>query len=406
MYTKVAVAVLFAVLFVAPAVSFEAFKFRTDIFSTNNSAARIEANFMDNGDQCGRGVSIHESNFAFGCPGKDGSVNNGGAIYIFSSGGDSFVQQFRYFLQNDSYGTNLGRDVAVGNSYAAANTPGGGGAGSLLIFRRTDEWRLELWLTAPDDETDFGDAFDLDDSASGGPLIAVGTNQQIYVYRRNSVGWAQEQELTSATIALGDSVAVENDIIVAGDPLHDQNGVSNTGALVTFRFSGGNWIEGNIIVAQERAEEDRLGTVVRIHNTRIAATAPNGGDMDNGAVHVFDVIDTVYQESAVVLPRNATTPDFAFSLGFSQNLLVCGRGYLHRFAASGTNWNPIGEVTTLTDAGVSNPPAQIGSSIDISGNRVAAGAPDADTTANQGGVAYVFDPNPASALESVFNAIF
>jgi len=88
----------------------------------------------------------------------------------------------------------------------------------------------------------------------------------VYIYTYNGVSWVEHKLVSpdnEAQSQFGGSVSMSSDgmkVIVGA--MHDDEGVSDTGAAYIFTYSGGSWDAGTKIVAPDKAQDDRFGSSV------------------------------------------------------------------------------------------------------------------------------------------------
>jgi hypothetical protein len=273
--------------------------------------------------------------------------NSSGAAWIYGFEGGLWQQQGHLVptgLQPfDAFGESVaisGERVLIGASH---HDPGGApGAGAAWIFERQGGVWLEMAkLVASDAHPSdrFGVSVALD-----GDTAVIGANEHpqggfvsgaAYVFERVGGTWVETQRLASSNIDAGDffgwSVAIEGDWLVVGAV--SANGVTaSTGAAYVFRRTPGGWIETDKLEAFDGEQTDYFGYDVAISGERIAVGATSDDDIDSvsGALYVFEYDGT--------------------SWAFSQKLKA-----------------PDPDLSSGTD--------RLGSSVDLEGDQLLAGAP-------------------------------
>jgi hypothetical protein len=210
---------------------------------------------------------------------------------------------------------------------------------------------------------------------AGSPVHAVNGNLYqgaVYVFTEPSGGWStatQTAELTASDGAAGDelgsSVAVSGDTIVAGAIQYD-GGQAGQGAVYVFSMPNGGWTNATQtaeLTASDGAANDNLGSSVAVNGPTIAAGAPShavGGNTTQGAVYVY------------------TKP-----------------------AGGWTNATESAELTASDGAAAD----QLGSSVAISADTIAAGSPQRTVGGNlDQGAVYVFTEPPGGWIDATQNA--
>src|SRR5262245_54089542 len=96
--------------------------------------------------------------------------------------------------------------------------------------------------------------------------------------------WNVVQSLQASGGANGDrfgaSVAIDGDIAVIGAPMDDHAGPTNAGAAYVFRRVNGAWLQEARLTALDAQANDNFGTSVAIDDELIVVGAPL--DDDNG----------------------------------------------------------------------------------------------------------------------------
>jgi len=195
----------------------------------------------------------------------------------------------------------------------------------------------------------------------------------------------EEAKLTDVTLPAGAqsgaAVAISGDTAVVGAPL--ENGSS--GATYVYYKTGGVWALQEKLTASDGAAGDRFGAAVSIAGNVVAVGAP-GRASATGSVYTFTRTGTDWNQDATVLVGSSTSPgdQFGVSVSVQNTDLAVGapfqnvagklsKGAVYAFTNNGSGWvqqQRITENKNNVKAG-----AQIGWSVSLSGNTIAAGAP-------------------------------
>lgn len=196
-----------------------------------------------------------------------------------------------------SDGDHFGQILEVDGDYMVVGVPDSdlvaSDAGAVFIYERNrqgtadetdDTWSYSTTLTAFDGAADdhFGSSI-----AISGDTIVIGAfgadlNQSnegaAYVFRLTSGEWQLESKLTASDAEADDSfgtdVAIENDLIVIGAPLHDVPSYNNSGAAYIFTRSDSIWSEDQILTETEfYSSDNNLGRSVAIENGEVFVAA-------------------------------------------------------------------------------------------------------------------------------------
>lgn len=276
------------------------------------------------------GAEDEDSN-AIGIDGNqaDNTVNNSGAVYVYTQSGDAWSQQAYIKASNtgmgDFFGSSLalsidGNILAVGARGESSNDSGvdadqlndaATSSGAVYIFNRDDgSWLQQAYIKAsnPDAGDLFGSSLAL---SSDGSVLAVGARQE-------------------------DSYATG----INGN--QSDNSAGNSGAVYLFAQSNGTWSQQAYIKASN-TEKDLFGYSLALsvdgRFLTVGATAESssaigidGNQMDNsaqtsGAVYVFAQNSGIWSQQAYIKASNTGGSDmFGYSLALSsdRSLLAVG----------------------------------------------------------------------------------
>lgn len=254
--------------------------------------------------------------------------------------------------------------------------------------------------------------------------------QQAYIKASNAEGLDQ----------FGWSVALSGDTLVVGTPFEDSratgingdeadNGMFSSGAVYVFVRNGATWTQQAYVKASNTGSGAHFGFSVAVSGDTLVVGAPgersgsvadpsDESAINAGAVYVFERSGTTWSEQAYLKASNIGTGDlFGWSVALSGDTLAAGAtgegsgivgdpsdnsaqqsGAAYVFVRNGTNW------TQQAYIKASNPDAndEFGTSIALSGDTLAVGAPfedsaatgiggnAADNSASSSGAAYIF----------------
>jgi FG-GAP repeat len=249
--------------------------------------------------------------------------------------------------------------------------------------------------------------------AIGGNVVVVGApySQFASVYVMPSGGWGNMVE-TAKLIAsdeppggtLGDSVAISGNTIVVGDS--EQFAFpSRAGAVYVFVEPAGGWT-GTItqtakLTASDALAGDGVGAAVSISGNIIIAGAPYQANYV-GAAYVFTKPAAGWtnatQTAKLTSSDGQPNEDFGVSVSSASNVVVAGspyeaigtnqaQGAAYVYVEPATGWTNATQTAKLT----ASDGYRLGTSVSLSGNILAAGAPGTVVGSNPGqGAAYVF----------------
>ena len=212
---------------------------------------------------------------------------------------------------------------------------------------------------------------------------------------------AQVATLTPADAAADDrfgaSVAVSGFRVLAGSPQDDDKG-SNSGAAYVFELVGTSWVQTAKLVAADGAANHRFGQSVALQGdfALVGASMRSGSTfVGPGAVYFFERGPSGWVQKQKVTGSGTSNGDAfgaAVALDASGTRAVVGAssafntGKIFIYQKPSSSWMLAGNFVTpggLTVAG-------FGSSVDISGDRVVAGAPTYGSPSPSQGRAFVY----------------
>ena len=282
---------------------------------------------------------------------------------------------------------------------------------------RVDPLVQQAELTASDGDTD--DQFGYSVAMSGDTLVVGapshdGEDGAVYVYTRPPSGWQDATQVAELTLsdeiatALGNSVAIDGDTIVAGAPYYvTMAGV--IGAAVVYTMPLGGWrneTENAVLDASDGADQDQLGWSVAVSGNEIAAGAPGPpqGATAPGSVYEFTMPQSGWQGATQT--AELTTTDGAAGDSVGQSVAISGgtivagapdhqvagnaqQGTAYVFAMPQGGWQDETQTGELT-ASDGAPGDSLGFSVATTGATVVAGAPGHEDTPQDFGKVYVF----------------
>ena len=200
----------------------------------------------------------------------------------------------------------------------------------------------------------------------------------------------------------GDAVAIRGDVIVVGaSQSSPYSQTTGPGAAYVFVKPAGGWkgqlTETAKLIASDGVKGDGLGTSVSISGNTIVAGAPSSSPFNNpGATYVFvepaGGWKNAAQTAKLTAPDGGVYDAFGYSVSLDGETLVVGspgnqeNGAAYIFVEPAGGWKDATQTAKLTASdGLKND--NLGYSVSISGNAVAAGAPFA---LGEEGKVYVF----------------
>ncbi|TGK16845.1 FG-GAP repeat protein [Leptospira kmetyi] len=274
----------------------------------------------------------------------------------------------------------------------------------------------------------------------------------VYVYKRNGASWIQEAYIKASNAEAGDSfgysVAIQGDTIAVGaigegssqttitngSTASADNSAPYSGAVYVYKRTGTTWNQEAYIKASNAEAGDSFGYSVAIQGDTIAVgayaeasnqttiTNGNTSSADNsngnsGAVYVYKRTGATWDQEAYIKAINGEAGDlFGYSISLSAETLVVGApmessnqttitngttasgnnssfssGAVYVYVRTGTVWTQEAYLKAISAPPTPAAGQQLGITISIHGNTIAASA----TQSNEGAV-YVFVRNASA----------
>jgi len=282
----------------------------------------------------GWSVSLSGDLAVVGAPG----AASGGAAYVFLHYLTTWVQQQK--LTAPAGALQFGQSVAIAGDTLVVGAPlsGAGGPGAAYVYARVGgTWTAQQTLVASDAAA--GDAFGSSVSVSAGTAVVgapgddggVLDTGSVYVFVRSGTTWTQQQKLLSdgaAGDALGSSVSISGDTAVGGAPGNDGPGGAHAGSAYVFVRAGATWSLQQQLFASDGSADDNLGGSVSIAGNILAAGAAHddtAGGADAGSAYVFVRSGAAWTEQPQLVAPDGTAGDaFGFAVAVSGNRVAAG----------------------------------------------------------------------------------
>lgn len=367
----------------------------------------------------GWSVALSDEVAIVGAPGDSEAASIGGSAYIYRFDGLVWIQEQKLTTEVEVL-EQFGYSVAISGNTAAVGMPydgdNGAASGSVFVYQYDGgTWVEEQKLTASDAAA--GDLFGWDIAVTEDFIVATagvndGSNAAegaAYVFRRDGAIWAEEQKLEPGDIDSDDgdyygwSVAASGDVVVVG-ALGEKVEGFGSGSAYVYRHDGEAWAEEQRLAAGGIGA--RFGADVAISEDVIAIGAPNDIDFTDppfvGSTYVFRRVgDTWEQEAQLTLPSEEAGITGG-TVALAGDLVVTAggatpfeRAYVFRREEGAWSF-------AQTLAASDDDPGEterFGTTVAVSGARIAVGAPFDVEEGVATGSAYVFDFEPLVASE-------
>ncbi|MFL0810685.1 MAG: cadherin-like beta sandwich domain-containing protein [Agarilytica sp.] len=350
----------------------------------------IKASNPDVADLFGSAIAFERDTLVVGAPEEDShsassegsdSATGSGAVYVFENSGGvwsqtQYIKASPSVVEDEKFGASLaldGETLVVG----ATGTNSGTGSVYILEFDGVDEWAHEEIVQASDRVTGdlFGSVVDV-----YGDYIAVGAPAKstnggaVYIFERDGSSWEQMQVISTTVTSgrFGEALAFnresENPELIIGAPGEN----TSTGAVYIYELNGSEWTTNG--------------------SDRLQAENPDTNDLFGTSVAIKDNLLVVGASGEA---SNANDVD-----GDETNDLLSNSGaaYVFERSSQGSNWGQEFYFKASRDSDM-----QFGSSVAMSANMIAVGAPfedsdatdvdgdDNDTSSSDSGAVYVFE---------------
>lgn len=274
----------------------------------------------------GQSVAASDRYHVVGEPRSDDAADGAGAVHLFSASTGSHLRRLR--AADADLDDALGLSVAVAGNWVVAGTTQddekGASAGAAYLFDASTG-RQVVKLMAPDGAA--GDQFGVSVAVRGNLCVvgAIGDDDNgsasgsVYLFALPSGNLLHKFTAADGEVddALGQSVGISGNFVVAGAPWDANAKGNNAGAIYVFDAESGAPVVK--ILAPDGAADDLLGGTVAIDGHRVIGGA--AGDDDAGAnagsAYVFDVRNG---EQLMKL----TAPDAVGGDGVGQSVALSG----------------------------------------------------------------------------------
>lgn len=274
--------------------------------SEEQTEYKLTADDGDDMDSFGQSVTIEGTTALIGAwKDEDPNGEEAGSVYVFERSGASWSQQTKLNASDGDERDRFGAAVTIDGDTALVGAtwdddPNGFESGSVYVFTRSGgEWTEQAKLVASDGamEFNFGTslAIENDTVLIGSPLHDRGEKAEfagsVYPFVRSGSEWAQQPQLVASSLNVADffgtSVALDGDIALIGAPSTTPKGADgtcrgNAGSVYIFHRSGTEWLEQTKITANDGDTCDRFGADVALDGKTALIGAPTDEDPNGG----------------------------------------------------------------------------------------------------------------------------
>ena len=343
-----------------------------------------------------------------GCADDDDWGNQSGSAYVYIKNG-TWREQARVIADDGATSNHFGFSVAATENLIVAGAPRANGRtnsdGAAYVFtwngtEAVQQAKLAGLDTAPADRFGHSLAVSNNRVVVGAPMHGTNDLGAAYIFARNGSSWVQEAKLVGSQAGsnahFGTAVSLDGNTLVIGAP---DEAPSTAGAAYVFTWNGSQWLQQARLIAADASSGDHFGTSVSISGDTIVIGAELaealGNPPSSGAAYVFARSGSLWNQQAKLTPGNPTANgNFGKSVSFGAEGLVVGAEGDSQFGANAGAAYVFGrngtnwfqrKKLTASDAAAGQ---KVGTAVAISGQTIVVGAPNRDV--NRGG-AYVWE---------------
>ncbi len=239
-----------------------------------------------------------------------------------------------------------------------------------------------------------GDAFGYSVSISGDTMVIGAPSEgggvgagQAYVFVRSGDSWVQQARLVPSDAGynqlFGVSVAISGDTLVVGAPL-ESSIAAESGAAYVFTRTGTAWTQQAFVKAAAPDSGDLFGGAVAIDGDTMVI-----GSIDGDSATIFARSDGVWSQQAfltgpITFGRSVTVSGDTVAVGARRSFAAGEPGLVRVFTRSGSIWSPQAQIKPTASL------TAFGTSVSLSGQTLAIGAPYSDFVSRMDGAVYVY----------------
>ncbi len=380
--------------------------------STWTQQAKLFAADGVSNDFFGSAVALSGDTALIGAPGGNAGK---GAAYVFTRSGTTWTFQQKLGANDGVTGAQFGSAVAldgntalVGAHAQLAPPPQTDNTGAAYVFTRGGTtWTQQQRLVADDrddnDQFGFSVALDGDAALIGAPgnTITFSNQGAAYLFTRSGTLWTQLPRLTHSTAQaedkFGNAVALSGNTALVGAYRY---GSDDSGAMFIFRRGATGWTQTDTTRPPNPAQGAQFGVSLALDGDMAVVGASLGLPalgVDARSAYVY----LVGSESVLIRelgPEVGAADDrFGYAVAVDGNTVFVG-AYKARITATAQgaayaftlhDGQHIGQQKIVANDGAEND--HLGSSVALSGDTLAVGAPEGDSGTNlDWGSVYVF----------------
>jgi len=334
-------------------------------------------------------------------------------IFLINTGtwAQGFIETQKITASSRVALSNYGTSIVIDGNRAVVGAPNEGDFGAVYILERNlnGDWievlRIEDSNKVQFDRFGQSVALDGDLLVVGVPGHNIGATTdagKLMVYERDMSGnWPLKTTLTDQATSnfaqLGQSAAIDSNVIVAGATGYSTSGINFMGRVAVFEEQAGSWSyeTGFTPTTSAAANNAFMGTDVAIQGNRFLVSIPS-----QGTVRVYEKTTNWSLSTSLIDPSGNSSSYFGVVLDLDGDKAIIGAPNFNNIGAallyqyiSPNSW-------VLTDTFIPPVPTvmdQFGSDVDLKGNQLLIGANFEDEDANgantlsDAGAAYLYE---------------
>lgn len=187
------------------------------------------------------------------------------------------IEQAKLVASDGEAGERFGQACALSNDGdtlvvgSENDDDGGSGSGAIYIFVRdpsSREWSQQAKLFITDTNLELGTDVSISDDGNTVAAGHNGSNNTVYVWKRVGVTWSPltipTPSTTGGDFGVSVSLSADGDVLAVGAPEQTVSGNARAGAVFIYTRSGDTWTEDDRLTQSSPAENDYMGTQVRL----------------------------------------------------------------------------------------------------------------------------------------------
>lgn len=368
-------------------------------------AVKLLANDGNSGDYYGKSVALDGTTLAIGAWMDDHLGDQAGSVYVYVLNGPNWVLQQKLTVTTVSSQYRFGESLSLqGDRLAVGCAWDGVGAyqsGAVYVFERSGTvWTQTAKLKGSNVfyNRNLGRsvALDGDTIAAGAPIECCFSNPpgNVYVFRLVGGVWIEEAVLSGqgalASAALGHSVALAGDLLVAGEPhFRYTTNAQTPGFAHVYLRTGSVWTETQRLSNPSGYMNGLFGQSVAFEGNTIVIGAPEGPV--HGQAYVFEDVGGTWTLTQQLLPNDERVAgEFGESVAIEGAQIAVGAplavGGVYVFERSAGTWTQRSKLIQ-SEAGLSD---RLAGAVTLDGGRLLAGAQSDDDLGTESGAAFLY----------------